>query len=211
MPKWTYDAMYNWYTKQGKMKNSSQDTLSAIIYNSCKVSKTQKLEPFIKPHIKYVGKCPYQDKTIYPNTLFMVYDENKDGRQNLYFVHPTHTQCADKSVVMANHLSFLYDKYDQKNHCHFHSTGYACINIGSTISYVFKHFPDHFPSELTFPDDQATIIKRSEHQSIKPFLLKIIKHSEDTNANTDTQVCGAPKPAPILLFVNSGLTIRSKP
>jgi hypothetical protein len=74
---WSYDIFYNWYKKQLKYvdeKTGVQDPVLAIVYESKRPKKKDidKLEPFIKPNIKYAGLCPIQDTVNYPNGLYLL-------------------------------------------------------------------------------------------------------------------------------------------
>jgi hypothetical protein len=170
MSKWTYQAMYKWYTKQGKIRNTNHEIVYAIIYDAKKPAKklVGKVEPFIKRNIIYVGESPLQDKSLYPNDLYLVYDDNASGKQWLYFVYPT----TKNAITFGNHLSFCYDKTDKNKPCHFHSTTYDCQGPND---FTYRNVKDYFPDKLQLPNDDRNIIKHPFHTQQRTFILDLMK------------------------------------
>ncbi len=102
---WSYDIMYDWYTKENKVQN---DDIIAILYDTMKPSNKSKniVEPFIKRNIKHVGLSRLEG-------IYIIYGDNKSAKQWLYLVKPRVVTCQDdasESFLAANHFSFCYDK-----------------------------------------------------------------------------------------------------
>jgi hypothetical protein len=156
------------------MRDSISETVYTVVYDSKKPNpkNLSSLEPFIKRNIIYVGESPVQDTTKYPNGLYLVYD-GCDKKKWLYFVHPTEKLCGKQIVILADHLSFCYDKSDTKNACHFHSTVYECT---TDETFGQKHIKDFFPDTLILPDQEDTIITNPEHIEKRHVILDIIKY-----------------------------------
>lgn len=162
--------MYKWYTKQGKMRDSLHEIVYAIIYDSKKPSKKDvgKVEPFIKRNIIYVGESPLQNDEFYPDGLYLVYDDNSNRKQWLYFVNPTNKE----GTTFANHMSFCFDKSDKNKACHFHSTKYDCNGIDD---YTYRHVKDYFSDKLELPGDEVDILKQPFHRQQRTFILDLMK------------------------------------
>lgn len=174
--KWSYDVMYKWYTKQGKIRDSLYEIIYPVIYDAKRPNKKNQtqVEPFIKRNIIYVGESPLQDYTLFPNGLYLLYDDNGDTKKWLYFVYPTQKECsAGKTVMFADHLSFCQDKSDKKNPCHFHSTTYDCA---ADNDYTFRHVKDYFSDQLNEINDSSTdIIKHPFHRQKRSCILSIMQ------------------------------------
>jgi len=181
---WTYPHMYSYYSKQDMIKIEDGNII-AIVYESQKVKKPKKgeaiLEPFIKRNIKYVGLSPVQDKSLFPNGVFLAYDHNLKNDRWLYFVFPTMITCGEKSFLAANHFSFVHDHDHTNKECHFHRTDYNCVydNIAKNVRYSVQHMDDYFPDKLqlnmrTATNDEMKILNRT--YTPKQFVLKLIKH-----------------------------------
>lgn len=185
--KWTYDDMYKWYTKQHMIHDSSDEVL-VIMYDSKKPSKkdAHMLEPFVKRNIKYVGKAPVQDKRLYPNGVFLVYDDNASKKKWLYFVYPTR----ENNNILANHFTFCHDISDKRKPCHFHSTLYTTVVSVEGTRFRQDHEKDFMSDTLQFPEDEGAIFVK--HPESKPFLLKTIQHPWKSE-----QVGGGRKPSQI--------------
>lgn len=169
--KWSYDEMYKWYTKQHKIYDEMSDDIKAIIYESKRPIKKEstKLEPFIKKNIIWVGLSPLQDDSLFPNKLYLAYDDNKNKKQNLYFVFPKEKRVSDTTnFLAADHFTFLMDTSDKIKPCHFHTTRY----MYDTGMFFTGHVKDFMPDKLNFPDNIPDIFKK--HQNEKPFLLELI-------------------------------------
>ncbi len=164
---WKYDDMYNWFTKQHKINDIMSPDVKAIIYESKRPSKRDStiLEPFIRKNIIWTGLCPLQDDTLFPNKLFLVYDDNKNTKQNLFFVFPKQKTT---QFLAADHFTFLHDTSDKKKPCHFHSTRY----VYDSDRYFAGHFRDFMPDELVLPQDSSNIFLK--HTQEKDFLLDLI-------------------------------------
>ena len=172
---WSYASMYNWYSKQGKIRDSLYETVYAVIYDSKRPSKKDinNVEPFIKRNIIYVGESPLENKYLYPNGLFVVYDDNSSNKQWLYFVYPVTKDCGqNNSITFANHMSFCYDKSDTNKSCHFHSTVYDCQGVDD---YTYRHIKDYFANKLQLPNDEESILKHPYHRSQRNFIIEIMK------------------------------------
>jgi hypothetical protein len=172
---WTYESMYNWYTKQGKIKDPLYEIVYSVIYDAKKPSKKDNnLEPFIKRNIVYVGESPVQDNIIFPNNLYLAYDDNKTNQKWLYFIYPTINTCG---IVLGNHLTFVIDKSDKKNPCHFHNTRYLCDYFINKWEYTTKYTKDYIPDKLNLSIDFTTLFKNNS--GMKNTLLNIIKYPWD--------------------------------
>lgn len=174
---WTYESMYKWYTKQDMIKNDLYQIVYPIIYHSKRPSKKDlnKIEPFIKQNIVYVGESPLQNEQQFPNGVYLLYATKPDPKQWLYFVTPKKIQClnSDQTEVMANHLSFCYDKSDKNKACHFHNTEYYCLKKGNNIEYRYDHHNDFFPDKLESLDN---IIKNAANAHIRDFTIDLIQY-----------------------------------
>lgn len=169
--KWTYDEMYKWYTKQHKISDAMLPDVKAIIYESKRPSKKDSnvLEPFIKKNIVWTGLAPLQDNSLFPSNLFLVYDDNKNNKQSLYFVFPKEKEVSQGTKFLAaDHYTFLNDSSDKRRPCHFHATRY----VYDSGQFFAGHFKDFMSNKLVLPRDEADIFKK--HQREKPFLLKLI-------------------------------------
>ena len=164
--------MYKWYTKQGQIKDPLYEIIYSVVYDAKKVAKNDRgnLEPFIKRNIIYVGESPVQD-SLFPNGLYLAYDDNISQNKWLYFIYPTHANC---DVIFADHMTFVYDKSDKKKPCHFHNTVYKYINVLGKWNYIFNHVKDYIPDKLNLVTDENTIFKN--HANIKHVLMNIINY-----------------------------------
>jgi hypothetical protein len=173
MQKWNF-APNPVYTKQDVINEETKDII-AIVYES-KKNTQNKLEPFIKSNIKYVGISPVQDKETIKEDIFLVYDDNSSNKQWLYFVFPTLVKClpGTQSFLSANHFTFCYDKSDKKKPCHFHSTYYLCVDKLYEIDYTSYHVKDFIPDSLLLPNDYNKIF--TKHSKVKDFLIRLIEH-----------------------------------
>jgi hypothetical protein len=173
---WTYESMYNWYTKQGKIRDPLYEIVYSVIYDAKKPSKKDNnLEPFIKRNIVYVGESPVQDNIIFPNNLYLAYDDNRTNQKWLYFIYPTINACGSNDIIFANHLTFVEDPTDKKNPCHFHNTRYLCDYFINKWRYTTDHIKDYIPNKLSFSNfDFTTLFKNNS--GMKNALLNIIKY-----------------------------------
>lgn len=146
---WDYNTMRSWYIKHAKYVEETKNIpIYAIIYESKRPSNSKlgKLEPFVKPNMKWVGLSPIQDRTLFPEKLYTLMDDAESKRRWMFLVYPHEKRCIDGSTeIFGDHLSFCIDHYDKKNPCHFHSTYYTCnVNAGDTI-YGDGGVPDYMP------------------------------------------------------------------
>jgi hypothetical protein len=165
--------MYKWYTKQHKIHDEMTDEVKAIIYESKrpKASKKQsaKLEPFIKKNIIWTGLSPLQDDSLFPNKLYLVYDDNSNNKENLYFVFPKEKRFTETTNFWAaDHFTFLMDVSDKRKPCHFHTTRY----LYDSGLFLTVHVKDFMPDKLFLPDNISDIFKK--HQNEKNFLIELI-------------------------------------
>lgn len=174
---WTYNNMYKWYTKKGKVRDPLHEIVYAIVYDAKKPKQKDvgKLEPFIKRNITYVGESPLLNENLFPNNLYLVYDDNKSEKQWLYFVSPR----IKEGITLPDHFTFCYDKSDVKNPCHFHSTTYDINTIENDTS--FRHVKDYFPDKLETYDN---IIKNPLHRSKRDFIIQLMDYPRKVSGGT---------------------------
>ena len=182
---WSYDIFYNWYKKQLKYvdeKTGVQDPVLAIVYESKRPKKKDidKLEPFIKPNIKYAGLCPIQDTVNYPNGLYLLMEVEPGIKKYMFAVFPTISECPSPTIV-GNHLTFVIDINDTKTPCHFHSTYYTCQKIGTVYTWLDPHYKDYFPMTLELPKQgynevTESVIKHPINQQHKQTILDIMRY-----------------------------------
>lgn len=175
---WTYDAMHKYYTKQDMLRDPLYEIVYPIIYESKKPSKRQqeKVEPFIKQNIKFIGESPVQDYNRFPSGVYLVYPDKNDVKKWLYFVTPSYVQCdgTQYKELLANHLTFCHDKSDKKKSCHFHSTHYHCTTLpNNTIEFNYLHRKDFFPDKLTSFDG---ILKDNRNIIMQDFIFDVMKY-----------------------------------
>lgn len=176
---WTYDSMYKAYSKQHMINNiSTHEPLLIIVYESKKPSQKDatKLEPFIKNNIKYVGLATVQDFRLFPNSIYLAYDDNKSNKQWMYFIFPNINK---NGFIAANHFTFCYDKSDKKKPCHFHSTYYTNLERQNNTLYKCDHEKDFMSDTLKLPQQEGDIFKK--HKDYKSFLLETIKYPWTSN------------------------------
>jgi len=171
--------MYKFYTKQHVISDINNDVIS-IVYESkrpCKKDIT-KLEPFVKHNIVYVGLSPVQDYGLHELGIYLVYDDNANDKQWLYFVCPKRETCkdSDNSFLAANHYTFCYDKGDKTKPCHFHSTMYNCLfqQISNSLVYKCDHTNDFIPDKITIPIDESLILKKHSH--VRKLIVKTMMY-----------------------------------
>jgi len=207
---WKYDTMYKWYLKQAKSDHNNNnnaanfdaDTIIPIIYSSQKVNKKNNtiLEPFIKQHIVKVSKAPIQNSQLFPNGLFVVFDDNSSKKEWLYFVYPIIKKCeTTKEILFADHFTFCIDSSDKLKPCHFHSTTYNCSQIVDYTNYTYQHEKDYLSNEIDIPrtGNVDTIINNIFHRGYKSVLLDIIRYPwnkiNKNNTNPKTKNDGGSK------------------
>jgi hypothetical protein len=181
MNQWTYEDMYKWYTKQGKVKDPLYEIVYSVIYDAKKPSKKDlsKVEPFIKRNIIYVGESPVQDANIFPNNLYIAYDDNLSDKKWLYFIHPKHDICEGNDTLFADHLSFVIDSTDKIKPCHFHTTKYYCVSGFTKWEYKTDHVKDHIPDKLNLNDDFTELFKKNS--GLKNLIENIMKFPWQNN------------------------------
>jgi hypothetical protein len=173
---WTYESMYNWYTKQGKIRDPLYEIVYSVIYDAKKPSKKDNnLEPFIKRNIVYVGESPVQDNTIFPNNLYLAYDDNKTNQKWLYFIHPLHIICDNNDTILSDHLTFVLDPTDKEKSCHFHTTKYFCVSGFTKWEYTTKHTKDYIPDKISFTNNDFSLLFQ-RNSDIKNIIVNIMKH-----------------------------------
>lgn len=174
--KWTYNEMYKWYTKQHKINETMSDDIKAIIYESKRPSKkdSTQLEPFIKKNIVWTGLSPMQDDSLFSKKLYLVYDDNRNKKQSLYFVFPTEKIAENTTFLAADHFTFVLDKSDKKKPCHFHSTLYMYDKTSNIMEgeFLARHRKDFMADNIRLPEDIGTIFQK--HQKTKSFLIDLI-------------------------------------
>jgi hypothetical protein len=150
------------------MDFKEKEPVMVWVYESQRPKKKdmKRLEPFIKPSIRYIGLSPLQETSLFPNSLYVL----ADGKRWLFLVFPTHVS----SVWIGNHFTFVLDEGDKKNACHFHSTFYDVVMTDeSGTLWEEKHYKDYFPETIELPTD--TLFNHPVHRRYKPFLMNWIQ------------------------------------
>lgn len=162
---WKYEHMYSWYIKH---QDDPVTDIECIIYHAQRPRGKNKddLEKFIRPNIKYIGKCPVQSK-LYKNGLYTVFDDNKSGKKWLFFVFPTNKD----GIVFADHHSFCMDNSDKKTPVHFHITTYSTTKdeLVRGTKYEDSKERHYMPSEITMPrsgDVEGMLNNRLDKETI---------------------------------------------
>ncbi len=174
--------MYHWYQKH---QDQPVNNIKHFIYYTQKVpSSTKKKpnplpEPFVKPHIEYVGISPIQDAELFPSGLYLLmgYKRKDDLKKNMFFVFATVKECDEKRIIFADHFTFVVDPSDKENSMHFHETTYSCENHSTGLYYNHNRINDYFKTSLIIPrhGDVDDIIKHPKFQLHKPRLLDILR------------------------------------
>lgn len=176
---WTWKVFHHWVLYALDAKSGSPplerydplDPVIALVYEAQRPKKKDmaRLEPFVKPNIRFIGKSPLQNTELFPNGIIPLGDRDKW----LFLVFPTTVPGTNTKV--ANHFTFVLDKNDTKKPCHFHSTFYTQPSLGITTPHFWMevHTKDYFPDELTLPDAGTTdaILHQPVHEPYKAFLL----------------------------------------
>lgn len=180
MISWTWNAFHSWvlfFLNAKKQPTPMErydplDPVIAIVYEAQRPKKKDmtRLEPFIKPNIRFIGTSPLQDAALFPNGIFPLGDREKW----LFLVFPT--TVPGTTLPVANHFTFVLDKNDTKKPCHFHSTFYIQPSLGNkTMPSHWRdiHTNDYFPDAFSLPDTGTTdaILHQPVHEPYKPFLL----------------------------------------
>lgn len=109
-----------------------------------------KLEPFVKPNIRYGGPSPVQKNQLFPKGLHILMDDNRKNKRWMFFVCPMEEE--NTKQLVGNHFTFCVGN----NGCHFHSTFYIMPReIGK---WKEAREPDHFPLRLSLPRTGSTMI-----------------------------------------------------
>ena len=140
------------------------------MYDSHQVPKNKEnqLEPFIKHNIAFVCNSPLQNNSLFPNGLYVAFDDHA-----LHFIHPKTKHCNGIKIALADHMTFSHNKSDKTKSCHFYTTIYDST---SAIDFTHRQIKDFFPATLKLPEDSESIIKHPYHAPYKQFILQLLTH-----------------------------------
>jgi hypothetical protein len=176
---WDYDSFYQWYRKTltycEPSAHGENTQIYANVYESARPKKKDvgKVEPFLRPNIRYIGKAPTQDASLFPHGLFLLMEDEPKSKKWVFAVFPTLVE----TTKVANHFTWCFDKADIRNPCHFHSTFYNYTRVGMLNEWTEIHKPDHFPAKVALPREgtDTDIIRQRIHVPYKHALLDVMR------------------------------------
>lgn len=175
---WTYDAMHAWY---GKHDTDAAPPVAVIVYEAMRPKKKDvgRLEPFVKPNIRYVCEFPFQDRAKFPDGVYMLMEAQPGHRKWLFAVYPTWKECNGARVLLGDHMTWVVQPNDAQRPCHFHTMNYTCeVRPDGYYEWAVKHRPDHFALALELPrvGTVDAIIHSTWNQYYKGLALDIMRH-----------------------------------
>ena len=173
---WDYNMFYEYYRTNTPFSDRLNPApIVSFVYESKRPKKDDAygLEPFVRIHLVYADKSPVQNKTLFPNGLYTLVEENPGSKRYVFFVFPTID--ATTKIPIANHFTFCFDKSDKKKSCHFHTTFYIYFPNGRWNDTSFKDF---FPDKLTLPVSgiDVPIIRNAENIPYKEPILDLMRY-----------------------------------